>query len=67
MSLPSLEILKSTSATVTVMAGDGHLSDREKEHLKQASDRLGIQDVERQMIENDAIEQFKKGMSNEDS
>lgn len=67
MSLPSLEILEEYQATVTVMAGDGHLSDKEKEYLKKASDRLGIQDVERQMIENDAIEQYKKGMSNEDS
>ena len=67
MSLPSLEILEEYQATVTVIAGDGHLSDKEKEYLKKASDRLGIQDVERQMIENDAIEQYKKGMSNEDS
>ena len=67
MSLPSLEILEEYQATVTVMAGDGHLSDKEKEYLKQASDRLGIQDVERQMIENDAIEQFRKGMSNENN
>ncbi|MCH2207069.1 MAG: serine/threonine protein kinase [Lentisphaerales bacterium] len=67
MSLTSLEILEEYQATVTVMAGDGHLSDKEKEYLKKASDRLGIQDVERQMIENDAIEQYKKGMNNEDS
>ena len=67
MSLTSLEILEEYQATVTLMAGDGHLSDKEKEYLKKASDRLGIQDVERQMIEKDAIEQYKKEMNNEDS
>jgi serine/threonine protein kinase len=66
MSLPSLEILEEYQAAVTVMAGDGQLSDAEKKFLKQASDRLGIQDVERQMIENDTIEQYKKGMKYED-
>ncbi|MCM8536468.1 MAG: protein kinase [Lentisphaeraceae bacterium] len=67
MSLPTLEVLEEYQAAVTVMAGDGQLSDQEKEYLKKASDRLGIQDMERQMIENDAIEQFKKGKGNEDS
>ena len=65
MSLPSLEILEEYQAAVTVMAGDGQLSEKEKEYLKKASDRLGIRDVERLMIENDAIEQFKKGKEDE--
>ena len=67
MNLPSLEILEEYQATVTLMAGDGVLSDEEQEILKETSTRLGIQDVERQMIEQDALEQSQKGQNNEDS
>lgn len=61
MNLPSLETLEEYQATVTLMAGDGVLSIEEKKILKETSNRLGIQDVERQMIEQDALEQSKKG------
>ena len=67
MNLPSLETLEEYQATVTLMAGDGVLSDEEQEILKETSSRLGIQDVERQMIEQDALEQSQKGQSDENS
>ena len=67
MNLPSLEILEEYQATVTLMAGDGVLSEEEQKILKETSTRLGIQDVERQMIEQDALEQSLKGQNNADS
>ena len=67
MNLPSLETLEEYQATVTLLAGDGVISDKEQAILKEASSRLGIKDVERQMIEQDAIEQSLKGQNNENS
>lgn len=67
MNLPSLEILEEYQATVTLLAGDGVISDKEQKILLEASSRLGIKDVERQMIEQDAIEQSLRGHNNEDS
>jgi len=61
MGLPSLETLEEYQAAVTLMAGGGFLSNGQKEELRKASGRLGIKDIERAMIELDALEQQSKG------
>lgn len=62
MKLPSLETLEEYQAAVTLMAGDGLLSAQEKQILKEASERLGIRDEERAMIEKDTLEKSLKGI-----
>ena len=57
MGLPSLDSLEAYESTYQLMGGNwDSLSEEEQEFLKKTSERLGLQDIERQMIEKDANE-----------
>lgn len=57
MGLPSLDSLEAYESTYQLMGGNwDSLSQEEQAFLKKTSERLGLQDIERQMIEKDANE-----------
>ena len=57
MGLPSLDSLEAYESTYQLMGGDwDSMSHQEKEFLKKTSENLGLQDIERQMIEKDSAE-----------
>jgi serine/threonine protein kinase len=57
MGLPSLDSLEAYESTYQLMGGDwDSMSHQEREFLKKTSDSLGLQDIERQMIEKDSKE-----------
>ncbi|WDE99167.1 serine/threonine-protein kinase [Lentisphaera profundi] len=57
MGLPSLDSLEAYESTYQLMGGDwDSMSHQEKEFLKKTSESLGLQDIERQMIEKDSAE-----------
>ena len=61
MGLPSLDSLEAYESTYQLMGGDwDSLSFQEKEFLKKTSENLGLQDIERQMIEKDSSESREK-------
>ena len=57
MGLPTLDSLEAYESTYQLMGGDwDSMSHQEKEFLKKTSESLGLQDIERQMIEKDSSE-----------
>ncbi len=58
MGLPSLDSLAAYESTYQLMGGDWEsMTHQEKEYLVTTSEDLGLQDIERQMIEKDSNDQ----------
>ena len=55
MGLPSLDTIEAYETAVRLLAGDGELGDSDRAVLESTSRKLGITDIERSMIDKDAV------------